>query len=401
MLIHCLRLLLLFLSVIAAPVMPTGANASDYAIAPQFEAAGTFNERTAPVRLNGVWGVIDTSGRWRLEPQFKAIISLGNDRYALQHADGWEIVSAYESWWRFNGRFEDVKRLSGAHFAVKLDGRWGVVHEPFHSGMPYFLFAEIGGSDGRFVTARDAGGWAVFEFIHNRVIRYGLPLADYDTRMEIERAYPPNEDHFIAKTREGEALIRIHRQARFFLSRDDEAGEPFDEEAGEPFSEVIEDIYLSLAIEAPAFKRFSEGMAGISFEPGAWGFYHASTGNVLWEGRFEDVREFSSGLAPVQIGGKWGYIDKRGRQIIAPEYDRAYPFRDGIAIVRKDGLRGFLHVSESVGLRVLYAPQFEDVYRFSGGLAPVKVDGLWGYIRSDAAWPNADAQDVLRIEPVR
>jgi hypothetical protein len=42
-----------------------------------------------------------------------------------------------------------------------------------------------------------------------------------------------------------------------------------------------------------------------------WGFIDA-TGAFRIEPRFEAVRSFAEGLAPVKGGGKWGYIDTRG-----------------------------------------------------------------------------------------
>jgi hypothetical protein len=42
---------------------------------------------------------------------------------------------------------------------------------------------------------------------------------------------------------------------------------------------------------------------------------------------------FSEGLASVERGGKWGYIDRSGRYSIPATFDSAMPFCDGIAAV--------------------------------------------------------------------
>ena len=52
--------------------------------------------------------------------------------------------------------------------------------------------------------------------------------------------------------------------------------------------------------------------------------------------------DFSDGLAPVQVGDRWGYIDKNGK--------------------------------------VAISPQFNDARGFSSGLAPVGIGTNWGYI---------------------
>jgi hypothetical protein len=37
------------------------------------------------------------------------------------------------------------------------------------------------------------------------------------------------------------------------------------------------------------------------------------------------------------------------------------------------------------GTSVFIAPQFEDAFRFTEGLAPVKTGGKWGYVSSGAS----------------
>lgn len=48
---------------------------------------------------------------------------------------------------------------------------------------------------------------------------------------------------------------------------------------------------------------------------------------------YEGARDFSEGLAAVQIDGLNGYIDAAGHVLIEPRFDEAGPFRDGIAEV--------------------------------------------------------------------
>ena len=51
------------------------------------------------------------------------------------------------------------------------------------------------------------------------------------------------------------------------------------------------------------------------------------------------IREqwFSEGTSPVRQNGLWGYIDETAQWVILPQFDDASPFRDGLALVEKDG----------------------------------------------------------------
>lgn len=51
--------------------------------------------------------------------------------------------------------------------------------------------------------------------------------------------------------------------------------------------------------------------------------------------KYEDAESFSDGLAAVKQGGKWGYIDESGKLVISCQFDKAYPFSEGLAIVGK------------------------------------------------------------------
>lgn len=51
--------------------------------------------------------------------------------------------------------------------------------------------------------------------------------------------------------------------------------------------------------------------------------------------QYEDASLFSDGLAAVKKDGKWGYIDTEGKTVIPFQYDLAYEFNEGYAIVGK------------------------------------------------------------------
>lgn len=92
---------------------------------------------------------------------------------------------------------------------------------------------------------------------------------------------------------------------------------------------------------------------------------------------YQNARDFSEGLAAVQIDGSWGYINKQGDFVVARSYLDAYPYSDGIAtVVTTDGK--VMQIDRD-GAQV--TPEFEipDNYRLAGnghsGCFPVKSDG--------------------------
>jgi len=91
---------------------------------------------------------------------------------------------------------------------------------------------------------------------------------------------------------------------------------------------------------------FSEGLAAVETQPGTsdsknergkWG-YIAHDGTFAIAPQFEDARPFSEGLAEASTeSGKWGYIDKQGVFVIRPNYEETTRFSEGLALVCCEG----------------------------------------------------------------
>ena len=83
--------------------------------------------------------------------------------------------------------------------------------------------------------------------------------------------------------------------------------------------------------------------------------------------------QFSEGLAPVNVEGKWGYINKQANITITPQFDWATPFHDGVARILigsfSSGKFGFINKKGIFEIN----PQFDYADDFSEGLAPVGI----------------------------
>jgi len=93
---------------------------------------------------------------------------------------------------------------------------------------------------------------------------------------------------------------------------------------------------------------------------------------------YDDVFPFSEGFAAVKINGKWGFIDKKGEEVIVPiKYDFVGSFHDGYAIVRQYGKWGFINQR---GVEVIPPETFDFVGEYSEGLAIFCKDNRYGFI---------------------
>lgn len=105
-------------------------------------------------------------------------------------------------------------------------------------------------------------------------------------------------------------------------------------------------------------------------------WYHLSL-----TGSLSSLPEGQTATLPVPFPwqGRWGFLWSAGNPAIPPIYERAQPFAEGLAAVRREGLYGYI---DTTGKTVIpfdyYAAQ-----GFAEGLAPVRAGAGWQYIDSD------------------
>ena len=109
---------------------------------------------------------------------------------------------------------------------------------------------------------------------------------------------------------------------------------------------------------------FREGLAPVElfglYDNGKWGFIDKEGKEVI-PIKYDWVENFSEGLAPVKLlNGKWGYIDKEGKVVIPIKYDDAWPFREGLALVKLNGKWSYIDKEGKVVIPIKY----EDVFPY-------------------------------------
>ncbi len=123
---------------------------------------------------------------------------------------------------------------------------------------------------------------------------------------------------------------------------------------------------------------------------GKWGFIDKA-GREVVPARYDDTGDFSEGLAPVYVGahphGKWGFIDKTGREVAPCLYEGYDPphFVEGLAAVCLNDKWGFIDKTGREVVPCKYTAFPNIIPSFSDGLAAVCVgdaqNGVkWGFV---------------------
>ena len=133
---------------------------------------------------------------------------------------------------------------------------------------------------------------------------------------------------------------------------------------------------------------FYEGLLSLGVSSGP---FLTTKGQVVLDNRFWRIWDFSEGLAAAlqTSDSKWGYIDRSGKFVIAPQFP-FFPeglvsdFSDGLAAIEVDGKLGYI---DHTGAFVI-PRQFATGTSFEDGIARVVVtQGPCAYVNYDAVDP--------------
>jgi len=113
--------------------------------------------------------------------------------------------------------------------------------------------------------------------------------------------------------------------------------------------------------------------------------YKASTDKTFWltdlEGiktsdSYDSIGDLTDGLAPVNNSGRWGVINKYGKQKIPTKHDSLRVQPNGLVLVKN---KDYWSVYDSFNIRKTYN-KYTEIGKSKQGLLPVRKNNHWGFI---------------------
>ena len=104
--------------------------------------------------------------------------------------------------------------------------------------------------------------------------------------------------------------------------------------------------------------NFIDGIARVG--RGRYEWYINRNGKVIGRSYdYSEVLDFSCGLGAVNKGGRWGFINKKGKEVIELKYDAVSQFVDGYAMVKMGKTVGLI---DTAGDLIINTQWFYDIY---------------------------------------
>ncbi|MDX1684692.1 MAG: WG repeat-containing protein [Saprospiraceae bacterium] len=151
-------------------------------------------------------------------------------------------------------------------------------------------------------------------------------------------------------------------------------------------------FFMQACEEDRANSKIDQHLADYDPPVNMWGLIDGK-GQLVTKPMFDDILSFSSGLAPVNSNGLWGYIDREGDIVIPCKFLDARPFiRDRAIVQNEEGLVG---VIDTAGAYVV-EPQYDNIEDHGGSwMLATKGDGLIYIDNNGKKAPFEIGQDAM------
>jgi hypothetical protein len=315
----------------------------------------SFSQNLFPVEENGKWGYINNKGDIIIKPQFD-LAGAFSDGMALIILD--EKVGYIDETGKMAvaPQFETASPFSEGLAAVMVDNKWGFINKK-----------------GRFLVEPR---FALVSKFSNGLCRVKQTPASFDKWGFIDStgnwAIGPEWDQACDFSEGLAAVCNDHQQYGYINTR----------------GSVEIPVKYSLSITEktsglnPTVHNFKEGLAAVN---GGNRFgYIDKSGKIAIDTIYEEAGLFSEGMAPVKFYGKYGYIDRSGKIRLKFNYIEAYEFSNGLAAVKTpetNGKLGFIDIKGNLVIRN-YPGFITDQAdpSFHGGLILISVENGWAYM---------------------
>lgn len=142
-------------------------------------------------------------------------------------------------------------------------------------------------------------------------------------------------------------------------------------------------------LEIPCKFDYIDGNFNCGLTPAKIGskyVYINMQGKIVLAGDYDEARSFKDGVAKVTKGNSTYMINTKGEKVDA--FTNPSDFHDGLCIVSKfikNELKSYYGYANAEKELVIPC-EFEDAYSFNDGMALVQKDGKWGYIDTNGNW---------------
>ncbi|OMP31431.1 WG repeat-containing protein [Mangrovimonas sp. DI 80] len=297
---------------------------------------------------DGKFGYITKTGDWQIKPQFKIAKNFSGDlAEAMTDDKKWGFINR-KGEWAIQPMFEKTKAFDSGVAIVLKDNQWIYIN-----------------TDGEQIL-KDVTTDKLYDFEEGyAIVRQGDKVGFINAKGEVVVPVKFSKVFgFVngyAKAQENEKWGLVDGSGNYFVPTEYDG---------------VSNVYHDKVIVSKG------GVYGI-ISNGA--FKEVEGAQKVWDFMYNPVVTYA------EKDGKMGFVNAEGKWEIAPAYEKARAFVNGLAPVMKDKNWGYINRAGEAVIPF----QYKDAEIFSkDGLAPVKLSKLWGFINTKGDLVIDDKYDI-------
>ncbi|TYA73939.1 WG repeat-containing protein [Seonamhaeicola marinus] len=364
-----------------------------------FAIGFSFSQKMALANENGKFGYINKEGTWVIEPQFKVAKNFSSEcnlAEATINGDDWGFINR-KGEWVIEPQFDKTKAFNSDIAVVLKDKQWFFINTKGEKILTNVNSDKIYDFKEGFSIIRQG------DFV-------GFMNTSGDIVIEPKFTKVFNFINGYSKIREGDKWGLIDTKGNYFVKPEyDKISNVYNGNViaskGETHGIIIEGKFQAISGAQKIWDFSVNKDYTYAKKDDLWGFID-NKGNWIVEPKYDKVRAFKNGLAPVAKNKKWGYINLKGEEIIPLKFKDAEIFStDGLAPVKINKLWGFVNSKGDLVIEDKYAItaggfsifQKNNQKGFIDGLARVKDKKEWVYINTEGKVLNNKKYKHLEI----
>lgn len=375
------------------------------------------NERAIVIQSNKTqyYGLLNTKGETVLPTNFDSLKLYENFVLAKIHRNDGQHWFAYN----FDGQkinssgYESFKTFSKSKFIAVRNGKYGLT-DRYGAELTTFQYDSISTFNRglSIVKSRDFYG-----VIDEKGIWVITPYKDSIQFYGDEIYFKQGSEYGIAD-RSGNTIYRgydkIWPLPKGFYKAENDGYKIFDLKGNELLERAYDSVrminsvlwllerdslYFIFRPEDQADFKLPEGVQKVTsysehhikiLKDDQWGFV-SEMGHLTIANRYDSIGDFSEGLCPVQLIGKWGVVNRSEEIVVQPVYTHIAPYFNGMTVVTKpNGDKGLIDRNGDFVLSAIYT----ELIRTEAGII-LGVGNAYGLANTDGTLIRAPQYDSI------
>ena len=371
----------------------------------------------------GKLGLVDLQGKTVLAPTFNSIEEKQPYFFACSKTKGCSVYNGNLQL-VLKGDYNSIELGCEGQFIVEKNRKYGVVSEKGTIILPLKYSFINSNKNGYTVTLNDKTGLfnsegkeiipISYRWIYTDEIDDNIPIV---ARLNGKEGYINTKNEWVIPPtyrdafafRQGLAKVREVRDYIYINLKGEPVIQDFDADVIEPSDNTYivgvrkECKYMVYDLNGNLLDTYnllrnnwSDDAIFAVKKGGKWG-YIDGYGKVIIPLEYEEVRNFSEGLAAVRKDGKWGYINPKNEIVIPIEFTNKEVgfFKNGGAEYYTDRGAGLINLKGEI----IAEPKYNSIEYIKGNVAIVSFDG-YNYLYDFVKEKKLKRLEEIRIEEV-